>query len=84
MIYTCLETVQLDGYERGGCALLANQRDGFRQLLRDIPGLNAKSMYAFNTMFVSLTTIPRGSLKNSSSLFRAGFIVLPTIIAAAL
>ncbi|KAJ6484866.1 hypothetical protein C8R45DRAFT_1147891, partial [Mycena sanguinolenta] len=51
MIYTRLESVPIAGYEPGGCTLLNNQRDGFRQVLRTVPGLKAESMSAFNTMF---------------------------------
>ncbi|KAF7377270.1 hypothetical protein MSAN_00147300 [Mycena sanguinolenta] len=51
MIYTRLETVPVNGYEPGGCTLLNNQRDGFRQVLRRVPGLKADSMFDFNTMF---------------------------------
>ncbi|KAJ7315143.1 hypothetical protein DFH08DRAFT_1040237 [Mycena albidolilacea] len=51
LVYTCLETVELAGYEAGGCALLSQQRDGFRSTLRGVRGIQAGSMMGFNTMF---------------------------------
>jgi hypothetical protein len=53
LVYTRLETVELAGYEAGGCALLSQQRDGFRSTLRGVQGIQAGSMMGFNTMFVS-------------------------------
>jgi hypothetical protein len=53
LVYTRLETVELAGYEAGGCVLLSQQRDGFRSTLRGVQGIQAGSMMGFNTMFVS-------------------------------
>ncbi|KAJ7321627.1 hypothetical protein DFH08DRAFT_1033568 [Mycena albidolilacea] len=53
MVHTRVETVELAGYEAGGCTLLNQQRDGFRFSLRSVHGIQAGSMTGFNTMFVS-------------------------------
>lgn len=54
MFHTRRETVQISGYESGGCNLLTTQRDGFRQVLRDVPGSPIKSLSEFSSMFVSV------------------------------
>ncbi|KAF7339229.1 hypothetical protein MVEN_02000400 [Mycena venus] len=51
MVYTRLETVELAGYEAGGCTLLSKQRDGFRFSLQGVHGIQAGSRMGFNTMF---------------------------------
>lgn len=58
MIYTRLETVDLAGYEPGGSNLLAQQRDGFRKVLRDVPR-STVTLTNFNTMFVSKSFFER-------------------------
>jgi hypothetical protein len=52
MIHTRL-AIELPGYEEGGCTVLSNQRDGFRQYLLDLPDSPLRSLTSFQTLFVS-------------------------------
>ncbi|KAJ7884708.1 hypothetical protein B0H13DRAFT_2537126 [Mycena leptocephala] len=64
MFHTRRETVQISGYESGGCNLLTTQRDGFRQVLRDVPGSPIKSLSEFSSMFAWLYHITDGRARN--------------------
>ncbi|KAJ7763332.1 hypothetical protein B0H16DRAFT_1254115, partial [Mycena metata] len=50
MVFTRVEVVTLAGYEPGGCTLLSQQRDGFRQSLVNMPRLKL-TMQDFASMF---------------------------------
>ncbi|KAJ7711631.1 hypothetical protein B0H16DRAFT_1816471 [Mycena metata] len=44
-------SIELRGYEPGGCSLLSNQRDGFIKVLRDHPQTTVKSLAGFGSLF---------------------------------
>ncbi|KAJ6543120.1 hypothetical protein B0H19DRAFT_1239236 [Mycena capillaripes] len=50
MIHT-RHSLELAGYEEGGCSVLSNQRDGFRMSLRDLPKSPVKSLSNFGSLF---------------------------------
>ncbi|KAJ7658759.1 hypothetical protein DFH06DRAFT_442939 [Mycena polygramma] len=84
MMYTCLETVELPGYQRGGCTLLSTQRDGFRATLKAVPRSPVKSLTAFGTMFgwlyhITDNPLPRGTPhanERAQSYFRLTSMIL--------
>ncbi|KAJ7761346.1 hypothetical protein B0H16DRAFT_1211916, partial [Mycena metata] len=67
MIYTCLQ-LPLEGYEDGGCALLSDQRDGFRKVLQAAPRGPVTSLTGFGHLFPWLYFIA-GHMRPGKSTF---------------